>query len=186
MSKCSASVGSKKYVSYNTGIFTRKPKRDHPAPQLIFRPIKRPLRTELPAFRNIPPHPAAGKAEAIYSTYPQPRIVPDTFRSAPARRERFLPGGGQFSSLDIVRSRFMLPPDGKHRTASDTLSAPAQEGVFFCIRPVLTRLHVQHLFCRSASRTVFLHQARLDSYSISSIFSTRRCQSVFDSAPACK
>ena len=185
MSKCSASVGSKKYVSYNTGIFTRKPKRDHPAPQLIFRPIKRPLRTELPAFRNIPPHPAAGKAEAIYSTYPASHSSGHLpFRTGSTRT---IPaGGGQFSSLDIVRSRFMLPPDGKHRTASDTLSAPAQEGVFFCIRPVLTRLHVQHLFCRSASRTVFLHQARLDSYSISSIFSTRRCQSVFDSAPACK
>lgn len=137
MSKCSASVGSKKYVSYNTGIFTRKPKRDHPAPQLIFRPIKRPLRTELPAFRNIPPHPAAGKAEAIYSTYPQPRIVPDTFRSAPARRERFLPGGAVF----------------KPRHSLLTVYAPARRK---------TSNRFRHPIRPSAGRSVFLHQARLN------------------------
>jgi len=140
----------------------------------------------LPAFRNIPPHPAAGKAEAIYMHLPPASHSSGHLPFRTGSTRTIPAGAGQFSSLDIVRSRFMLPPDGKHRTASGILSTPALAERFFCIKPVLTRLHVQHLFCRSAARTVFLHQARLDSYSIPSIFSTRRCQSVFDSAPACK
>lgn len=66
----------------------------------------------------------------------------------------------------------MSSPDGKYRTAFGALSAPAQERVFFCIKPVLTRLHVKRLFYPSAARTVFLLQAVLTDTPISSIIST--------------